>query len=78
MGIPKTIRINDGNKGRITYYYWSDYDSYQEALYYAKRIKEERKMENMRLKHFILESQEGWFLPVPKFALYFSKKLRLI
>lgn len=77
MGIPKSIRINEGTNGKVEYYYWSEYDSWEEAKYYAKKIKEERKME-MKIKYFIMESQEGWFLPVPKFVLYLNKKLRII
>lgn len=75
-GVPKEIKINDGYNGKKTYYYWSEYDSFDEARFYAKKIKMERK--EMKIRYFILESQEGWFLPVPKFVLYLNKKLRLI
>lgn len=77
MGVKKTITIKDGTNGKKEYYYWSEYDSYDEALHYAKRIKEERKGE-MRIRHFIVETNEGRFLPVPKFVLYLNKNLRII
>ena len=77
MSIPYTIKINNGNN-KIIYYYWSEYESYEEALYYGKKIKEDRRKENMKIKYFILESQDSWFLPVPKFILYLNKKLRII
>ncbi len=78
MVAPSVVFIGDGNKGKIKYYYWNEYESHEEALYYAREIKKEKRGENMNLKYFILESQEGWFLPFPKFVLYLSKKLRLI
>lgn len=78
MGIPKTIEIGEGSNGKTQYYYWSEYDGYTEALYYAKRIKEDRSKTGMKIKYFILKSQEGWLLPVPKFILYLNKDLRLI
>jgi len=72
------IKIRNGRgKNEQTFYYWSEYDSYEEALYYAKKIKQERKPE-MNLKYYILETKTGMLLPVPKFVLYFNKKLRLI
>jgi len=71
------IKIRNGRKkNEQTFYYWSEYDSYEEALYYAKRIKKERKPE-MNLKYYILETKKGMLLPVPKFVLYFNKKMRL-
>ena len=79
MGIPNTIEIKDGKRnGKIKYYFWSDYNSWEEAEYYAKKIKEERRREGMKIKYFILEAQDSWFLPVPKFVLYLNKNLRLI
>lgn len=78
MGIPKEIEINEGKNGKGKYYYWSEYDTYNESLYYAKKIKLERKMEGMKIKYFILKSQDGWFLPVPKYILYLNRSLRLI
>lgn len=78
MGIPKVIKIGDGTNGKINYYYWDEYDTREEALHYAKKVKDERKMEGTRLKYFILETQDSWFLPVEKFVVYFNLKLRLI
>lgn len=78
MGIPREIEIGEGNNGKVKYYYWSEYDGYEEAIQYGKKIKEERRRENMKIKYFILKSQDGWFLPVPKFVLYLNKDLRLI
>lgn len=77
MSQQNTVKIGNG-KGKVqTFYYWSEYDSYEEALYYAKKIKSERKPE-MNLKYYILESKEGRFLPSPKFTLYFNKKMRVL
>ena len=45
MGIPREIEINDGYKGKQKYYYWSEYDTFAEAVHYAKQIKMERKKE---------------------------------
>lgn len=71
------IKIRNGRgKNEQTFYYWSEYDSYEEAIYYAKRIKRERKPE-MNLKYYILESKTRRFLPVPKFILYFNKQMRI-
>lgn len=78
MGIPKIIKIGDGNNGKIDYYYWDEYDTHEEAVYYAKRIKEERKREGTKVKYFILETQDSWFLPVPKFIVYLNKKLKIL
>lgn len=78
MGIPKEIEINDGYNGKQKYYYWSEYETFAEAIYYAKKIKLDRKMEGIKIKYFVLESQEGWFLPIPKFVLYLNKNLRII
>lgn len=78
MGIPKEIEIGEGTNGKVKYYYWSEYDGYAEALYYAKKVKEENRMRNNKIKYFILKSQDGWFLPVPKFILYLNKDLKII
>lgn len=78
MGIPKKININNGYYGKNEYYYWSEYESKEEAYYYAKRIKEERRKEGMKIKYFVVESQEGWFLTVPKFVVYLNKDLKLL
>ena len=77
MGIPKIIKIKDGTDGRKNYYFWDSYDTYEEAKYYGKKIKFERRNEREKIKYFILESQDSWFLPVTRFALYFSVKLRI-
>lgn len=77
MGIPKSIEINNGKEGKRKYYYWSEYDSFDEAVKYGKEIKEYRRKEGMQISYFVLESQEGWFLPIPKFVLYLNKKLTL-
>lgn len=78
MSIKKEIEINNGRQGgKQKFYYWSEYESYEEAVYYAKKIKDERKGE-MKIKYFIVETKESWFLPVAKFVLYFNKKMRLI
>ena len=76
MGIPKTIKINTKN-GKKTYYYWDEYDSWDEAKFYGNKIKLERKSE-MSVKYFVLEAEDSWFLPVPKFVLYLNRKLKLI
>lgn len=76
MTSPNTIQIGNGKGKQQVFYYWSEYETYEEALYYAKRIKKERKPE-MNLKYYILPAKEGRFLPVPKFILYFNKKMRL-
>lgn len=73
----KEITINEGSNGKTKYYYWDEYDSWEEAKQYGKRIKEERRKE-MRIKYFIIETKDSWFLPVPKFILYLNKDLRLI
>lgn len=78
MGIPKQIEIGEGTNGKVKYYYWSEYDGFEEAKYYGKKIKDERAKEGTKVKYFILKSQDGWFLPVPKFILYLNKDLRLI
>ena len=78
MGIPKTISIGEGTNGKTKYYFWSDYETHEEAIYYAKRIKLERKQEGTKIKYFILETQDSWFLPSPKFVVYLNKKLRLL
>lgn len=78
MGVMKEIKIGDGINGQRTYYYWNEYESREEALYYAKKIKHERKQEKMNIKYFIIESKEGWFLPVPRYIVYLNKKLRLL
>lgn len=78
MGVPKEIEIKDGYNGKKKYYYWSEYETFAEALEYAKKIKSDRKAEGMKIKYFILESQEGWFLPIPKIVLYLNKDLRII
>ena len=77
MGVPKTININDGNNGKKEYYYWDQYDSWDEAVYYGKKIKEERKGE-LRIRYFVLQSEDSWFLPVPRFILYLNKKLKIL
>lgn len=77
MGVKKIIEIKDGTNGKKKYYYWSEYESYEEALHYAKRIKNERKNE-MRIRYYIVETSEGRFLPTPKFILYLNKDLRII
>lgn len=77
MGVPKSIKINDGYNGRKEYFYWSEYNSWEEARYYGKKIKDERGKEGMKVKYFIIESQDSWFLPVTKFVLYLDKRLRI-
>lgn len=77
MGIPRTIQIKEGKNGKKTYYYWDEYDSYDEALYYCKKLKKGR-MKDMKIKYFILETQDSWFLPVTKYVAYINKKLRLV
>lgn len=67
----KVITINDGTAGKKKYYLYSSYNTYEEAKNMAKLKKEE--YPNKRIKYFILESEEGWFLPVNKFCLYLTK-----
>ena len=79
MGIPRKIKIKDGNSnGKTTYYYWNEYETDEEATQCARRIKKERRQEGMKVKYFILETQDSWFLPVPRFVVYLNKKLRLL
>ena len=83
MGIPRVIVISSGkdevgNTKFEEYYYWSDYDTREEALHYAKKIKDERKKMKQKIRYFILKHQEGRFLPVPIFVLYLNRKLRII
>lgn len=70
MGIPKRIKISDGYYGQKEYYFWEEYETYEEAIYNARKMKI-----TMKVKYFIIESQDSWFLPVPKFVLYLNKKV---
>lgn len=75
MGAKKEIKINNGRgNAKQTYYYWEEHNSYEEAVFYAKKIKEEKKGE-VKLKYYILETKESWFLPVAKFIIYLNKDL---
>lgn len=76
MNAPKTIKIKDGMYGKNEYYYWDEYESWEEAIYNAKKIKEERRRKDIRIKYFIIETKDSWFLPVPKFILYFNKDIK--
>lgn len=78
MGVQKIIKIGDGTNGKVNYYYWDEYETKEEALYYAKRIKQERKLEGIKINYFILETQDSWFLPVDMFIVYFNKKLKIL
>lgn len=71
MGIPKEIEINNGDNGKKRYYYYKKFDEYNETKHNAKEIKKRH-----RVSYFILKSQDSWFLPVPVFTLYLSKKLK--
>lgn len=72
----KVIYIKDGGM-KVPYYYWDSYNSWEEAIFYAKKMREDRKGE-FHLKWFILEAQEGAILPVPKVILYLNRKLRVL
>ena len=76
MTIPKVVLIPCGKKGVKRYFYWDEYDTIEEAIYYAKKIKLERK-EEMCIKYYITETKDSWFLPVTKYVVYLNKKMRL-
>ena len=66
----KTISINDGSNGRRKYCFYDSYETYEEAMKMGKETKKKEKA-----KWFIVPAEEGWFLPIEKFNLYFDKEI---
>ena len=60
------------------YYYWDEFNTWEEAQIIAKRIKEERKVEGIKIKYTIVTAEDNWFLPVIKYILYLDKKFKII
>lgn len=77
MAVPKVIYIKEGKYGKVAYYYWDEYDNAEEARIVAKRIKEERRNE-MKIKYYLLKSEDSWFLPVTKYVVYLNRNLRVV
>lgn len=73
MGIPTEIMLGDGTENKKKYYYYNQNNTYKEAKEKAKEIKKQHKKKG--IKYFIMKSQEGWLLPVPKYILYINKKI---
>ncbi len=74
----RKIKIKNGMYDEKEYYYWDKFNTWEEALKVAKKIKMERKNTNkQRVKWFIIEETEGVIYPKKVSLLYFDRRMRI-